>query len=103
MYHDFYLAELDRRFANMIRLGKVFDQWMVDVVPGNKKLRARATGIVTTVAGCKKKTAEKFLREACGNAKRAIVMAKKKVSRLQADRFLRSSRGNLRMALEKSP
>lgn len=36
----------------MIRLGHVYDGYMVDMVPTNRKLKARAVAIVAAIAGC---------------------------------------------------
>ena len=59
--------------VSMIRLGKVFDNLMVDVVAGNAKLRARARGIVQTVTGVGPDEADEALTASEGSAKVAIV------------------------------
>ncbi len=85
--------------AAMIRLGKVYDQWMIDVIPNNKKLRDRAVGIVCALTGQSNAAAQKVLDGASGNPKTAIVMAKKNISKKSAERVLAGAQGNLRVAL----
>ncbi len=58
----------------MIRLGKVYGNLMVDVMPTNEKLVRRAISIVATAAGVDEEEARRTL-EACGfSVKTAIVM-----------------------------
>src|SRR5207245_6050133 len=59
---------------SMIRLGKTFDNLMVDVNATNEKLRARVVRIVVTATGVPRATAEEALAAADGSAKVAIVM-----------------------------
>jgi N-acetylmuramic acid 6-phosphate etherase len=59
--------------AAMVRLGCVHGDLMVDVVPANAKLRARAAGIVAEIAGCDDDRALAAL-EACGDNARAAVL-----------------------------
>ena len=47
--------------AVMVQLGKVYDGYMVDVVPGNKKLVERAKRIISSCAGCDEQTAGRYL------------------------------------------
>jgi N-acetylmuramic acid 6-phosphate etherase len=57
----------------MIRLGKTFDNLMVDVTATNEKLRARVRRIVGTVTGAPSDAVDEALAAADGDAKVAIV------------------------------
>ncbi len=60
--------------CTMIRLGKVYGNLMVDVLPTNEKLVHRCVSIVCSATNCDEAEARRAL-EACGyNAKTAIVM-----------------------------
>lgn len=86
--------------ATMIKLGHVYDGMMIDVVPSNVKLIARAEGIIMKITGCSKQTASRFLRLSGMRPKTAAVMIKKKVSKRKADRLLREAGGFLREAVK---
>jgi N-acetylmuramic acid 6-phosphate etherase len=72
---------------------------MVNVQPTNEKLRDRAARIVTTVTELPYAEATALLNSA-GSVKTAIVMAKLKMSRSDAEKKLALARGRLRAALE---
>lgn len=86
--------------AMMIKLGKVYKGYMVDVVPSNEKLRNRALKIVQEITGCRIEEAESFLDKSGGNAKTAILMYMKGLNREEAKELLRRSDDSLRKALE---
>ncbi len=83
----------------MTQLGKVYGNRMVDLQPRSKKLTARALGLIKFLGRVNEKIAMKFLRESGGNAKRAILMARKKINRLEAARRLKKVDGHLHAAL----
>ena len=60
--------------AAMVRLGKVYGNLMVDVIPTNTKLRERAVRIVTEVTECSEAEARAALNSSDNHAKTAIVM-----------------------------
>jgi N-acetylmuramic acid 6-phosphate etherase len=55
----------------MVRIGKVISNLMVDVVPGNVKLRDRAVRIVQTLTGADYSTAEAALQKSRWNIKKS--------------------------------
>jgi N-acetylmuramic acid 6-phosphate etherase len=59
--------------AAMAQAGRVHGNLMIDVVPANAKLRARAAGIVSEIAGCPVADAEGALA-ACGDNAGAAVL-----------------------------
>lgn len=85
--------------AAMIRWGKVYDNLMVDVVPTNEKLRARALGIVSKVAGVDLARAGELLAAASGDVKTAIVVGRSGVDPKTARELLERHGGILRKAL----
>ncbi|MCA9669896.1 MAG: N-acetylmuramic acid 6-phosphate etherase, partial [Myxococcales bacterium] len=89
--------------AAMIRLGKVYDNLMVDVLPTNKKLRLRAEGIVRTLTGLSQREAAHYLRKAKDRPKVAVVMALHDVSERRARALLDEHGGHLRPLIEQAP
>src|SRR5262249_4387925 len=85
--------------AAMIRLGHVYNQWMVDVALTNRKLRARGRRILEEASGANAQRAARALRQARGDLRTALVMLKGKASASEARHRLRAAGGNLRRAL----
>ncbi len=75
--------------ALMVKLGKVYRNMMVDVTPKNEKLVDRAVRIIMECADVDRSTAELFFEKSGRNAKRAIVMMRKSVSKEEAEKMLR--------------
>jgi len=86
--------------TTMIRLGKVYENLMVDLQTKSDKLVARAKKIVTVLGGVPEADATRVLKKAGGSAKVAIVMLRRKVAREEAERLLDEKDGMLRGALE---
>ena len=86
--------------AAMVRLGKVFENWMVDLRPGSAKLRDRGVRIVAEAGGVERERAEQLLAEAGGEVKTALVMARLGVGAEDARRRLAAAAGSVRRALE---
>ncbi len=85
--------------AVMVRLGKVFDNLMIDVVASNKKLRRRALRLVRAIAGVDEDRAQDLLDSANGRVKVAIVMERRGANAAQAQVLLDQHRGSLRALL----
>lgn len=86
--------------ASMIRLGKVYNNLMVDVKPTNEKLVARAKGIITKATGCDQETAEELFEKAGGNPKLAICMHLTGYDKEEASALLAKFGGHLKTALK---
>jgi N-acetylmuramic acid 6-phosphate etherase len=86
---------------SMIRLGKTFDNLMIDVNAANEKLRARVLRIVMTATGAPRERAEEALAAADGSAKVAIVMLLAGIDAAAARTRLAAAAGNIRSALER--
>lgn len=84
----------------MVRLGKTYENLMVDLRATNAKLRDRAARIVAELVGVPREEAFALLDRADGSVKTAVVMHRRGVSREQAARLLAGSQGRLRGALE---
>lgn len=84
----------------MIRLGKVYDNWMVDLKPASRKLRLRGERITAHLGGVGPVRAAALFREAGGSVKTAVYMARKGVTAKEARQELARHGGALRRALE---
>lgn len=83
----------------MIKLGKVYGNLMVDVMPTNEKLVRRSISIVSTAAGVDEEVAKSTL-ESCGfSVKTAIVMLVRGLSADEARRRLDENGGVIARAL----
>jgi N-acetylmuramic acid 6-phosphate etherase len=83
----------------MVRLGKVYENLMVDLRATNQKLWDRGVRIVVTLTGVSRDAAADLLRQADGRVKRAVVMQRRQVGAAEADRLLDASGGSLRIAV----
>lgn len=86
--------------AAMIKLGKVYNNLMVDVHASNTKLVARSIRIVQAITGVDTETAEAALAQADGQAKLAIVMLAKGLNPTDANALLEKHSGFLRQVLD---
>ena len=84
----------------MIRVGKVYDHWMVDLKPTSRKLRLRGERIVADLGRVSPAKAKALFQASGGSVKSAVVMARKGISAAEARRALVQSNGALRRALE---
>ena len=81
--------------ATMVKLGKVYQNLMVDVAASNEKLYARAVRIVMLATECQYDTAKAALIESGYRAKVAILMILCSLSAKEAEVRLESSNGHL--------
>ena len=86
--------------ATMVRLGKVYENLMVDVQATNEKLRDRAVRIVAEAIGLDTDEARELLNEAGGEVKAAIVMGLLGVPVTAAREKLAATNGVVRQALK---
>jgi N-acetylmuramic acid 6-phosphate etherase len=87
--------------AAMIRLGRVYDGYMVGVQPTSRKLKDRAIRMVRETADVGPEAAREYLERARWDPKVAILMAKTGCSQKEARKSLDGSGGSLRLALKK--
>lgn len=86
--------------VSMVKLGKVYENLMVDVHASNHKLRERAKSILMESTKTKYEEAESALEQADMQVKPAILMLLKSVSYEEAQTLLAAHEGQLREALE---
>ncbi len=85
--------------AAMVRLGKVYGNLMVDLLPTNAKLVDRAQRIVREATGCTIDEARTALRASGNHAKTAVVMVLAGCSADEARTRLSAASGRVRDAL----
>jgi len=85
--------------AAMIRMGKVYENMMVDLQQNSKKLIERSKKIIMTIANTEYDSAESFLNAANGNVKLAIIMAKTGLEIKASQDLLDANEGIIRKAI----
>ncbi len=85
--------------CTMVKLGKVYENLMIDLKPTNLKLRERAITIISMLANVSRHDAEGALVASRNCVKTAIVMLIKKLNHKQATQLLQECDGVLRKAL----
>lgn len=83
----------------MIKIGKTYENFMIDLMPTNEKLKSRAIRIVSEIAGVNNSTALQTLLESDWSVKTSIIMLKCKLNKDDAKELLRKNCGVLRRAL----
>jgi N-acetylmuramic acid 6-phosphate etherase len=84
----------------MIRIGKVYNNLMVDLMPVNTKLIDRAKRLVMEITECTREKAESLYAESKGNVKAAILMGMLSIGLEDAERLLVSSSGSINRAID---
>jgi N-acetylmuramic acid 6-phosphate etherase len=87
--------------AVMVRMGRVYRGLMVDMRARNDKLRRRAEAMVSEIARCPANDAARYLQQADGDVKTAVLLGFG-LSRSEATDLLRRHGGNLRSAINES-
>ena len=85
--------------AAMARLGYVYGNLMVNVVPKNEKLIQRAIAILERATGADHETATLALKASGNRTPIALVMLAAGATRAQATAALKKSKGNVRQAI----
>jgi N-acetylmuramic acid 6-phosphate etherase len=85
--------------AAMIRLGKVYENLMIDVDPSNEKLRARAVGIIQAIAGVDAEAAQQALA-VYGSVKAAAFALLTGASGDEVQDTLAANEGHLKRAVQ---
>ncbi len=84
----------------MIKIGKTYENFMIDLMPTNEKLKDRAIRIVSEIAGVNNSKAFQTLMECNWEVKTAIVMLVCEMSKEDAKESLRQNCGVLRRTLK---
>jgi N-acetylmuramic acid 6-phosphate etherase len=85
--------------ASMVKIGKVYENLMVDLKPASEKLVERAKGIVVMLAGVGYDEAAEIFERSGGSVKVSVVMARLRVGREEAEKILAEAGGFLARAL----
>ena len=80
----------------MIRIGKVYQNYMIDLRLVNAKLVDRGRRFVSEIAGVSYNEAAELLNAAGNNVKTACVMGSKKCGKTAAEKLLKANNGILR-------
>jgi N-acetylmuramic acid 6-phosphate etherase len=89
--------------AAFVRVGKVYENMMVDLVAASEKLVQRGRRTVMTVTGADAAAAARAIEQAGGSVKTAIVMLRLGCPRAEAEARLVRADGFVRRALEGKP
>ena len=87
----------------MVRIGKTYGNWMVDLRATNHKLKDRSLRIVSGVTGIDRSQGSELLARCDGEVKTAIVCQIRGVAPNVARELLKECGGRLRLAMEKGP
>jgi len=85
--------------AAMVRLGRVYGNWMIHVALTNQKLRQRGARILQEAAGVSPRAAQHALRQSGHDLPAALVILKTGATARDARRSLAKCRGNVQLAL----
>lgn len=86
--------------ASMIKIGHVYQNLMIDVLPTNEKLVARAINIIVELTGLEKDEAKKYY-ETYGNVKNALFASMSGIKeKEEVIKIMNENKQNLRKALE---
>ena len=88
--------------AAMIRLGRVYDNWMIGVALTNRKLQARGLRILMEASGKGVAESTRALRQSGHNLAAALIMLKTGASARQAKHLLRVTHGHVHNALNQA-
>ncbi len=82
--------------STMIKMGKTYQNYMIDLLPTNDKLRQRAKRIVAALTECDELSAEQTLEQTNWKVKEAVIMIKKNIDLSAAQELLKMAHGKLR-------
>lgn len=85
---------------SMIRIGKVYNNYMVDVKMSNQKLITRGINIICSVTDCSQEKAKATLVKADGSVKTAIVMVLLDCDKDCAEEALSKSKGRIQEIMD---
>ena len=85
--------------ATMVRLGKVYENLMVDLRTASRKLEERTKRVLMHATGARYEETDRWLKRAGGSLKVAIVMRRAGVTRSEAERRLKEAQGWVRRAI----
>jgi len=87
--------------ASMVKIGKVYKNYMIDVKPTNEKLKLRAENIVADICKVTPEQASEVLKENGYKIKHAVLKLKYGYEFEQSEKLLQENNGILRKVFEK--
>ena len=84
----------------MIRMGYVYDNYMVNLKASNSKLNERAKRLVRSISGCPEAETERAWDASGKSVPVAVLVARYGMDAASARKLLEASGGNLHTALE---
>lgn len=85
--------------VSMVKIGKTYENYMIDVKATNEKLKKRAISIVCDLCNVDENTAHDTLKNCDWQVKTAVVMIKKNVTEQVANDLLKENDGILRKVI----
>lgn len=86
--------------ASMVKMGKVYENLMIDMQPTNEKLVARAEKMVMEITGLSQEEAKEYIKK-YGNVKRSIFAFLTGIENIdEIEKHLYNAKGNIRLALK---
>lgn len=87
--------------ASMVKLGKIYENMMVDLQLTNAKLVERSKRIIMTITNVDYTAATEYLEKSGGHVKTAVVMIANKMTKEEASACLEKVNGFVRLAIGK--
>ncbi len=88
--------------GSMVKIGKVYENLMIDLQNTNEKLAVRTENIVMSATSSDRENARRLLKEADGSAKLAITMSLLNKPADEAKDILKSAHGSIRKAIREN-
>ena len=86
--------------ASMIKMGRVYENYMIDVQATNEKLVARSEGILTEITGISPSDAKEYIKK-YGTVKKALISILTNTESVEEiDEALSKEKGHIRKAME---
>lgn len=86
--------------AAMIKIGKVYNNWMIDLKPVNSKLVNRSINMICDITSCSKDTAKTTFYESKMNIRASVIMILLKINLKEAQILLEKNTGNINDVLD---
>ncbi len=88
--------------GSMVKIGKAYENLMIDLQNTNEKLAVRTENIVMSATSSDREKAKRLLKEANGSAKLAITMSLLNKPADEAKDILKSAHGSIRKAIREN-
>ncbi|MCR5261399.1 MAG: N-acetylmuramic acid 6-phosphate etherase [Candidatus Gastranaerophilales bacterium] len=86
--------------ASMVKIGKVYKNYMIDVKPTNEKLKIRAAKIVSMITGAPEEKAKEVLLQNGYKVKQAILKIRYNLDTAESEKLIAENKGILRKIFE---